>query len=100
MLDKLKALWVTIKAQLADIWNRSKMFIIAIGIAVAAFEWEKIKAAFLLYTANKEIKTDKKEDQSLAAIESTDSKQADDLVQKAKNESNNELPIGDDWNKK
>ena len=97
MLDKLKAFWATLKSQLVDIWNRSKIFLIALGIAVVYLEWEKIKEAFLLYTANKEMKSDKKEDQTLAATETSASQQADALVKQAQALPSQEQPVTEDW---
>jgi len=95
MLAKIKTFLTAFKNQLLDLWNRSKVFLIAVGAAIIYFEWNKIKEAFLVYQGQKQISTDKKEDQSLATQENSANQQANALVTKAQNES-----AADDWNTK
>lgn len=95
MKAKLQFLLSTIGSQLADIWNRSKMFLLAIAALVVALEWQKLKEFMLVYMGQKQINNAKKEDSTLAAKESTENVQADALVQKASNE-----PTDADWYKK
>jgi|ERR1035437_1169885 hypothetical protein len=99
MIDKLKVLWATVKNQSKDIWNRSKMFIIAIGAIILAIEFQKIKQALIVYAGKKEIEKDKAKDSVLASQENTANAQADALVQKAQEEPSKEQPVSDDWYK-
>lgn len=92
---KIKIFFNSLGGQLLDIWNRSKIFLIAIGALLLALEFKKIKEALLLYAGKKEIQTDEKQDQVLADKEHKDSGDADKLVQKSKEES-----ADDDWYKK
>ena len=95
MDTKLKAIWAIIVAQVKDIWNRSKIFILAIAALIITLEFQKLKELIIVYLGNKELKNDKKEDATLAAKESSENQQADILVKKAQNES-----ADDDWNEK
>ena len=100
MKAKLQALWTTFTAQLADIWNRSKIFLLAIGALVVAFEFRKLKDMALVYLANKQMQTTKKEDASLATQESNDSAQADALVKQAQALPDQQQAVKPDWYKK
>ncbi len=100
MLDKLKALWTTVKAQLADIWNRSKIFLLAIVGLVLALEFQKLKEFFLAYMGQKEINKAETKDQNLASQENTTNVQADVLVKDAQELPKEEKPVDDDWYKK
>lgn len=99
MLDKIKAAFVIIKADLADTWNRSKMYILAIAALIIALEFRKLKEFLLVYQGQQEIKKDNKEDKDLKAKEDSYNQQADALVKKAGEEKNSEKPVTDDWNK-
>jgi len=94
-MTTLKAFFTTLKTQIADIWNKSKVFLLAIGSLIVYFEWQQIKEYFLTYMGQKEITSDKKEDQQLAAKEKADNDQANALVQQASNEN-----VDANWNKK
>jgi hypothetical protein len=94
MLSKLKALWTVVIAQLADIWNRSKMVLLAIGALIVTLEFQKLKEFLLVYAGKKELQADQTKSDTLGVQESSENKQADTLVAKAANES-----VADDWNK-
>lgn len=100
MKAKLLAIWATIVGQVKDIWNRSKIFLLAAFAVLLAVEWEHIKALILTYMGQKEIKSDEKKDSVLAAKESEDNAKADALVQQAQALPSQEKPVGADWNKK
>ena len=93
METKLKAALAAIWADIVDTYKRVKVFLLAILGIVIYFEWERIKAALILYAGKKQIQSDQKQDQVLAQKEASDNQQADALVQKAQNEEN----PGDDW---
>jgi hypothetical protein len=99
MLSKLKALWTIAKTQLADIWNKSKMYIFAAAAIVAALEFRQLKEWFIAYSGQKEINKDKKEDSVLAATENKDNAQADALIQQAKDLPSQQPPVTSDWYK-
>jgi len=99
MLAKLKAAWTIAKSQLADIWNRSKVFVITVGALILALEFQKIKEALLVYAGKKEIQKDKKEDQALATQEKTENAQADAMVKEAQQLPGQEPPVQPDWYK-
>ena len=103
MLAKIKIFlskaWTTIRTQIADIWNRTKIFILAIAALIIAFEWQKLKAYLLVKSGQQEMKKDNAEDQTLAAKETQANNAANALVQKSSQESANDKPITDDWNK-
>lgn len=95
MLTKLKAIWATVWADICNTYQRIKIYLLGILAIIAFFEWQKIKAAFLVYTSKKEMASDKKEDGVFAQKEKTADQDADALTEKAKNEPNS----GDDWYK-
>lgn len=97
MLDKAKAILATIKAQAADIWNRSKMFILAIAGIILAIEFQKIKDFFLVYAGQKEIKKDQEKDQNLAKQEKEANDQANALIEQAKQLPSQQEPVSEDW---
>jgi hypothetical protein len=99
MLAKVKAFFVTLKTQLADIWNRSKIFILAVGALIVALEFQKIKEALLVYAGKKEIQSDNKKDTVLADQENKANSQADALVQQAKDLPGQETQVKPDWYK-
>jgi cell division protein FtsL len=99
MVDKLKLFYNGLISQLKDIWNRSKVFIIAIGAAVIYLEWNRIKEAFQVYMGQKELNSTNKKDQSLETQENNANAQANSLIQAAQNLPSKEKPVTDDWNK-
>lgn len=96
MLVKLRATLSSIWSDIVDTYKRTKVLLLAVLAAIVYLEWEKIKAALLVYSGQKELSGDKKEDQALATQESSDNQQANTLANKAKDEPN----PGDDWYKK
>jgi len=101
MLSKLKALWAIVIAQLADVWNKSKMYILAILGIIAALEWRQLKEWIIAYSGSKEIKKDQKADATLATTEKTDNDAANALVQQAEQLPTQQQPVTDeDWYKK
>ena len=100
MISKLKLFISAIKAQAVDIWNRSKVFILAAGAVIVAIEFQKIKEALTAYLGKKEIQKDQKEDSGLAQKENDQNAQADALV-KAAQDLPKQAPVTDvDWYKK
>jgi hypothetical protein len=95
MVTKLKSLLASLVSELKDIWNRSKMYLIGLGVILVTLEWQKIKAALIVAAGAKEIKKDIKVDGQLAAQEQSASQQGDALATKATQET-----AADDWNKK
>jgi hypothetical protein len=99
MKAKLQALWAGLKSQLLDIWNRSKMFLLA-GLAVAIYlGWNSLKEMVLAYFGKKEIQKDNKEDTSLKAKEDSANNQADALVKESNDLPSKEKPVSEDWYK-
>lgn len=94
MTTKIKLLLSKLCIELSDIWNKSKMYLLAAAAIVGVFFWRRIKAALLVYFGQKELAADKKEDAGLAKSENTANIQADALMAKSKNET-----AADDWNK-
>src|SRR5208282_1769778 len=83
---KLKVLGGTVWADTCDTWKRVKIFALAILAVIVYFEWEKIKALWLVKSGQAELKSDNKQDAQLKAKEDSDNEQADALVKKAQNE--------------
>jgi hypothetical protein len=100
MLAKLKALLVSVKNEIYDIWNRIKIPLIMIGGLIVALEFKKLQEYFLVKGGQKQITNAKKEDANLAAVEKTDSDAADALVQEAKDLPAQQPPVTQDWYKK
>lgn len=99
MVTKLKAILVSILAELKDIWNRSKMYLLGLAAILAAIEFRKIKDALLVYSGKKEIQADQKKDQTLANQENQANAQADALVKQAADLPNQEPQVKPDWYK-
>jgi hypothetical protein len=99
-MNSLKVFFLALKNQLVDIWNRSKIFLLAIVSLVVYFEWQKIKEYLLLYIGQKEIQSDKKEDRVLETKENSENDQANALVQQANNLPKQEGPVSDNWYEK
>ena len=93
MWTKVKAVAASVWADLKDTYQRTKVFLLGILALAAYIEWNKIKTAWLVKSGQNEIKSDNKQDASLAKAEQTDNQQADALVEKAQNEDN----PGNDW---
>lgn len=99
MKAKLLSIWASIKTDLYDTWNRSKIFLLAIAGIIVALEFQKLKEFLLVYMGKKEIQKDEKKDQQLATQEHTESAQADVLVQEANGLPSTEQPVKDGWEK-
>lgn len=97
---KIKALCSIAGSQLVDIWNRSKMYLLAILGIVLALEFRQLKEFFLAYSGKKEVQKDQQKDQQLKTEENTAIAQADALVKQAQQEPSKEEPVNDDWYKK
>lgn len=100
MKDKLIAIWNVVVNQAKDVWNRSKVVIVAIGAIILALEYQKIKEWVIAYLGQKEMDNSKKQDIQLEAKEDTDNNKANALIEDAKNLPSQEKPVTADWNKK
>ena len=94
---KIKAFFAVVGKDLVDTWQRVKIPLLAIGSLIVYLKFTQIKDAIIAYNAKKEIDTTKKTDDKDAAIENTDSKQADALVAKADALPATEKPVQEDW---
>jgi hypothetical protein len=95
MLNKLKTIWATVWADIKDTYNRIKIVLLAIGALLIALEFQKLKEFLLVYFGQRQLKQTEKTDSDLAAKEKEEINQANQLEQKANNETAN-----DDWYKK
>ena len=100
MLAKLKVIAAAVWADIVDTYKRLKIVILAVGAALIYLEWNKISEAITLAQGKKELKTDEKKDQALAATEKSDNDKANALVQEAQQLPSTEKPVDDNWNKK
>lgn len=100
MKEKIQAFLSAVIADLKDTWNRSKIFLLALLGIIVALEFRKLQEFLLVYMGQKEIKSDKKEDQALASKENAANTEANALIDKANKESEQQPPIDDDWYKK
>ena len=100
MQNKISAIWTTFKTQLSDIWNRSKVFILAIVGLILALEFQRLKESLLVWMGERQIKSATKQDTTLAATEKKDSQAADVLVAQAQELPSQEQPVTEDWYKK
>ena len=96
---KLKALWASIKAQIIDIWNRSKIFIISFFSLLLIAKFRNIMLDWLISNSKKIDTNAHKEDTKAAETESKDSQKADALVAQAKALPATETPVTEDWYK-
>jgi len=99
MLNKIKFFLSALWAQVGDIWNRSKIFILALATTLVYLEWNKIKEAFATLAAQREMKKDNNKDQGLSNTENTDNNQANALVNQSNDLPNQDKPATDDWYK-
>lgn len=95
MLSKLKAVLISVWADVCDTYKRVKVYLLALLAIVAIWEWRKIKEALLVRMGQKQIDSANKQDQKLSAQEAQENQQAEALVKKSGNE-----PAEDDWYKK
>lgn len=100
MKARLQALLAVVVAELKDIWNRGKMVLLALLALIGIVEFEKLKELLLVYLANKQIKSNNKIDQGLAAKQDSANSQADALVQQAQQLGSNQPTVQPDWYKK
>ena len=100
MLAKLKPLATTIWGDVCDTYKRTKILLLAIAGAVIYFEWEQIKAAWLVKSGANEIKSDQRQDQALAQQAKNASDQGDQLQQQANELPNQQQPVTDSWYEK
>lgn len=100
MWTKVRAVAAGVWADLKDTYQRTKIFLLGILALVAYIEWNKIKTAWLVKSGQNEIKSDNKKDASLAKAETSDSSEADALIEDAKELPNTEQTVADDWNTK
>jgi len=99
MSSKISALWTTIKTELYDVWNKSKMYIIA-GVSLLIYlKWRQIKEALIVNAGNKAIQSSNKQDQTLATQENIDKSGADALVAAAAALPVEAPPVAADWYK-
>jgi hypothetical protein len=97
---KLKILASKVWADLVDTYERVKIILLAILAAIIFFEWQKLKAMWLVKSGQNEIKSDQKQDAKLAQLAQNASDQGDRIQQQANQLPNQEQPVGEDWYKK
>jgi len=95
MWNKVKVILNSVWSDVCDSYKRIKIYLISLVALIAIWEWRKIKATLLVKLGQKEIYSDKKEDEVLAQKENNANSQADALVKKASQENSD-----DDWYKK
>lgn len=96
---KLNALWATVKSELGDMWQKSKMWILAAVAIVIALEWRKLKEKWLVNAGNKQIQSSNKQDQALASQEKIDNAGAEALIKEAAELPAEAPPVQTDWYK-
>lgn len=97
---KLKAFFAAIWADIVDTYKRSKLLLLAIGAVIVTLEFNRIKEALAIAAAKRVDKSAHTEDTQLATQEAQLNQQADAAVQQAAQETQNEAPVTDGWNKK
>lgn len=100
MWERIKALWAKAKAQLASLWDKDKGIIILIAIGGIFFKFRDILIDILIDSSKRVKENADKQDTKLAGEEASLKHQADDAVQKAKEEPLKQEPVTDDWYKK
>jgi len=99
MLEKMKSIWGSIKADSVDTYRRIKIVLIAIAAILLAIEYKKIKEAILIYMGNRLIKNTKKESYELQTQVNTLNNQANQMVKEAKELPSQEKPVDANWYK-
>lgn len=66
MLSKLKAVLISVWADVCDTYKRVKVYLLALLAIVAIWEWRKIKEALLVRMGQKQIDSANKQDQKLS----------------------------------
>jgi hypothetical protein len=97
MQAKISAIWTLIKTQLADIWAKSKIYIIAGASLLIYLKWRQIKEYMIVKAGNKEIQQSNVQDKELSTAETTANASADALVKAAETLPASEPAISDDW---
>lgn len=100
MQTKLSALWQLIKTELADIWAKSKIYIVAGASLLIYLKWRQIKEYLIVKAGNKEIQQSNAKDKDLSTAETTANAGADALVKEADALPASEPTIDDNWNTK
>ena len=100
MQAKISAIWTLIKTQLADIWAKSKIYIIAGASLLIYLKWRQIKEYMIVKAGNKEIQQSNAKDKDLSTAETTANAGADALVKEAAALPASEPNVDDNWNSK
>jgi hypothetical protein len=100
MITTLKAFWAKLNSDVKALWADDKVFLILFGIVIFIVKFRNLLIDLLVSNANNTVTKADKKDASLAATESKDNAQADQLVQQAKEETAKEQPVDVNWYKK
>jgi hypothetical protein len=100
MSSKLSLLWAYIKAELSDIWAKSKMWIIAGASLIIYLKWRQIKEALIVRAGNKEIQQSNAQDKDLSVAETTANASAEAIIKSADALPASEPAVDDNWNTK
>ena len=99
MNERLKAALTSLRGEIVDTWERSKMVILTIVGIVAALEFRAIYEWVIAYLNGRAIKAAENKDEKIKTQENALNAQADSLVKQAEQLPLEQKPISADWYK-
>lgn len=99
MIAKVKAAFTSLKGEIVDTWERSKMVILTIVGLIVALEFRAIQEWVVAYLNGRSIKAAVAKDDELKGQETALNQQADALVKHAEELPSQEKPVSADWYK-
>lgn len=100
MIDQLKVLWARLNVFMASVPVQVKAFAIFLGSAILIAKFKDLLIDFLVESSKKLLQKTEAKDQKLSATESAENQEANQLVEKAKQELSNNPQPDEDWYKK
>lgn len=100
MDEKLKAFWAKLNSDIADLWEKDKLFLIIFGVLILVIKFRSILIDLIISNSKTIFNDAKKEDANLKQQEDQANQAADQLVKHAEEIGKNEGTVTDDWNTK
>jgi hypothetical protein len=94
----LQAFWAKLHADLDDLWQRDKGFLLVFGAIILALKFNRILINLIVASSKSLFNSTVASTTQVQNQENTDNNQANQLVDNSNNLPGNETTITDDWN--
>lgn len=100
MREKLKAFWNKLNADINELWQNDKIFVILFGLIILVIKFRQILIDIIVSGSKRLFENTQKSSDESKAKEDDYNSSAEKLIEDAESLGKSNPPVGDDWYKK